>query len=39
VFTVPNLPAGPAFVQTWFLDAAGQSLGGAYYTYVKPSSR
>jgi arylsulfatase len=29
------LPAGPAELQTWFLDAAGQELCGAYYVYVR----
>lgn len=33
-FTVPALPAGPALVQTWFYDAAGHELCGAYYNYV-----
>lgn len=34
VFTL-SLPAGPAMVQTWFYDAAGQELCGAYYVYVR----
>mgnify|MGYP001565696002 CR=1 FL=1 len=34
VFNVASLPAGPAFVQTWFFDAAGHELCGAYYNYV-----
>lgn len=33
VFTL-HLPAGPAMVQTWFYDADGKELGGAYYDYV-----
>jgi len=33
VFTA-RLPAGPAMVQTWFYDAAGKELCGAYYDYV-----
>ena len=28
------LPAGPAFIQTWFYDASGSELCGAYYDYV-----
>jgi hypothetical protein len=32
-FTV-NLPAGPTDLQTWFLDASGQLLTGAYYVSV-----
>jgi arylsulfatase A-like enzyme/dienelactone hydrolase len=30
-----QLPAGPAFVQTWLYDANGKELGGAYYIYVE----
>lgn len=33
-FTVRALPAGPAMVQTWFYDAGGKELSGAYYNYV-----
>ncbi len=29
-----NLLAGPAELQTWFVDTAGQSICGAYYVYV-----
>lgn len=29
-----RLPAGPAMVQTWFYDAVGRELCGAYYVYV-----
>lgn len=36
VFTV-SLPAGPAMVQTWFYDATGKELCGAYYDYVSLS--
>ena len=32
-FTV-NLPSGPADLQTWFLNANGALLTGAYYVYV-----
>lgn len=32
-FILP-LPAGPAMVQTWFYDADGHELCGAYYVYV-----
>jgi len=34
VFTL-RLPAGPAIVQTWFYDASGKELCGAYYDYVR----
>ena len=33
-FTV-NLPAGPTDLQTWFRDANGNLLTGAYYVYVR----
>jgi hypothetical protein len=33
-FTVP-LKRGPAELQTWFRDAAGEELCGAYYVYVR----
>jgi len=33
-FRVP-LPAGPAECQTWFCDARGRELCGAYYVYVQ----
>jgi len=36
VFTV-SLSSGPAMVQTWFYDADGKELGGAYYDYVSLS--
>jgi len=29
-----NLPSGPTDLQTWFLDANGKLLTGAYYVYV-----
>jgi len=30
-----EMPAGPAMVQTWFYDASGKELCGAYYNYVR----
>ena len=33
-FTVNNLPKGPAFVQTWFYNPAGQMEGAVYYNYA-----
>ncbi len=33
-FTVKELPKGPAFIQTWFYDAAGELEGAVYYNYV-----
>ena len=30
-----NLPAGPTDLQTWFRDANGNLLTGAYYVYVR----
>ena len=38
VFTVKNLPAGPAMIKTWFYDADGNELCGAYYDYVSRSN-
>ena len=35
-FTVNNLPQGPAFVQAWFYNAAGDPEGAVYYNYVHP---
>jgi hypothetical protein len=35
VFTV-MLPAGKTLLQTWFYDAGGRELCGAYYVYVRP---
>jgi len=35
VFTVTGLPAGPAMVQSWFYDDAGNELCGAYYIYTR----
>jgi hypothetical protein len=29
-----NLPAGPTDLQTWFMDATGKVLTGAYYVSV-----
>lgn len=34
IFTL-KMPAGPAMVQTWFYDADGKELCGAYYVYVR----
>ena len=34
-FTISNLPAGPAFVQTWFYDSAGEMLGAVNNNYVR----
>ncbi|HVE42018.1 MAG TPA: arylsulfatase [Planctomycetota bacterium] len=34
VFSVP-LKAGPAQLQTWFLDGEGKALCGAYYVYLR----
>ncbi|MDE3740959.1 sulfatase-like hydrolase/transferase [Maribacter polysaccharolyticus] len=33
-FTVKELPKGPAFIQTWFYNAAGELEGAVYYNYV-----
>ncbi len=33
-----RLPAGPVQMQSWFLDASGQPLLGAYYAYVERKS-
>lgn len=33
-FTV-HLPAGPTELQTWFYDAEGKELCGAFYVYVR----
>jgi hypothetical protein len=30
-----TLPRGPVKLQTWFRDAAGQEIAGAYYVYVR----
>ncbi len=35
-FVVQDLPAGPAFVQTWFYDSDGEPNGAVYYNYAKP---
>lgn len=37
LFTL-HMPAGPAMVQTWFYDANGNELCGAYYNYVSPAN-
>jgi hypothetical protein len=34
-FTLNNLPAGPAFIQTWFYDSAGIMLGAVNNNYVR----
>jgi len=34
-FTLPSLPAGPASIQTWFYDSAGQEICGAYYIRIR----
>ena len=33
-FSAENLPAGPALIQTWFYDAAGEMVGAVYYNYA-----
>jgi len=35
-FTVENLPAGPAFIQTWFYNSSGEMEGAVYYNYARP---
>jgi len=35
-FTIANLPAGPAFIQTWFYGADGKMLGAVNNNYVRP---
>ena len=35
-FTVENLPAGPAFIQTWFYNSSGDPEGAVYYNYARP---
>ncbi|MCM2373628.1 sulfatase-like hydrolase/transferase [Aporhodopirellula aestuarii] len=37
-FTVSDLPAGPAFLQTWFYNSAGEMEGAVYYNYASPVS-
>lgn len=34
-FTVANVPAGPAFIQSWFYNSAGEPEGAVYYNYVR----
>ena len=34
-FAVENLPAGPAFIQTWFYNSAGDAEGAVYYNYAR----
>lgn len=36
-FIIENLPKGPAFIQTWFYNAAGEMEGAVYYNYAKLS--
>ncbi|MGB7323484.1 MAG: sulfatase-like hydrolase/transferase [Rubripirellula sp.] len=33
---VISLPAGPAFIQTWFYNSAGDMEGAVYYNYARP---
>ena len=33
-FTLKNLPKGPAFIQTWFYNAADEMVGAVYYNYA-----
>ncbi|MFC1761084.1 glycoside hydrolase N-terminal domain-containing protein [Planctomycetota bacterium] len=33
-FTIDKLPKGPAFIQTWFYNSAGQMAGAVYYNYA-----
>jgi hypothetical protein len=37
VFTIDSVPAGPVRIQSWFYDADGDELCGAFYTYVSPA--
>ncbi len=39
VFNVRALPAGPAFLQTWFYDGDGKELAGGYYIYVSRNDK
>ncbi|MGJ8653187.1 MAG: sulfatase-like hydrolase/transferase [Opitutaceae bacterium] len=34
-FSIENLPKGPAFIQTWFYNAAGEMEGAVYYNYAQ----
>ncbi|HRE80128.1 MAG TPA: hypothetical protein PLN52_03720, partial [Opitutaceae bacterium] len=34
-FSLPHLNPGPVSIQTWFYDAEGKELCGAYYVYVE----
>lgn len=34
-FTISDLPKGPAFIQTWFYNPAGEMEGAVYYTYAQ----
>ena len=35
IFSINDLPKGPAFIQTWFLNAAGEMEGAVYYNYAQ----
>lgn len=37
-FTVNNLHAGPAFVQTWFYNSSDEMEGAVYYNYASPDA-
>ncbi|MDW7695865.1 sulfatase-like hydrolase/transferase [Flammeovirgaceae bacterium SG7u.111] len=37
-FSIKDLPKGPAFIQTWFYNAAGEMEGAVYYNYASHSS-
>ncbi|TWU50818.1 Arylsulfatase [Rubripirellula tenax] len=37
-FRIDNLPKGPAFVQTWFYNSAGEPEGAVYYNYARPAA-
>ncbi len=37
-FSVHDLPAGPAFVQAWFYNSAGEMEGAVYYNYARPEA-
>ncbi|ALJ04705.1 hypothetical protein APS56_05960 [Pseudalgibacter alginicilyticus] len=34
LFTLKNLPKGPAFIQTWFYNTSGEIEGAVYYNYA-----
>ena len=37
-FVVNKLPAGPAFIQTWFYNSSGEMEGAVYYNYASRAS-